>query len=124
MRELKFRAWDKSENNYVITPGDLGIDLEGNLLGWLADKGDYILEQFTGLRDKNGVEIYEGDIVQWKSKLIGRKGKNDVGFVGWDETHLIYLTLDRNSFTGFYGNSSPMTVIGNIHQNPDLLSHA
>ena len=103
MREIKFRAWDGEQ---MISPDY--IDREG-VAHWQANSiptVSKILLQFTGLLDKNGVEIYEGDVVEWGTE---RDFQMTVQFLIEEQRWVPYITESS-------------VVIGNIYENPELLT--
>ncbi len=118
MREIKFRVWCKYHNSFE--PHDIKIGLNGEIYhkGQYSIK-DHILLQFTGLHDKNGKEIYEGDIVVnwWDEKETVDEGR---GFVEMRNGCFGYET--KNKF--FFNIHSRLKVIGNIYENPELLKEA
>ena len=124
MRDIKFRAWDKSVKT-MCGVGEIhfchggikafgpGVHL-GN--GWVTEDNehkhhcDVILMQYTGLQDKNGKDIYEGDIV---NRVVYDDGEEYIQEVAWDE--------DRD-FLGWNINpGDQLKVIGNIYESPELL---
>jgi uncharacterized phage protein (TIGR01671 family) len=135
VREIKFRAINKrtGEIEYI----DDMYWFEENGVHGMDGKGhfdEYWMDEFTGLKDKNGVEIYEGDIVR-ANELSGFQDENYWGAIVQmplfdDEIH---GTVVYDSEQGMYklgGECSPLTngccyqdieVIGNIHQNLELL---
>jgi len=86
--------------------------------GWLdfVDPNDVILMQCTGLKDKNGTLIYEGDIVKDQDGKIYNIKWNDcyAYFVLWDSDDIEYYTFEEFNLT-------KLEVIGNIYENPELL---
>lgn len=135
MRKIKFRAWDKKTKKMrqvdSISFGIISIDDEGypvvNLLGrdcindtdiLLHREGNqYILMQSTNLFDKNGKEIYEGDILQ------GEEFKRP-SLVEWSDVYCsMDLKLIGTTLSCIMDKScgSRSEVIGNIYENPELL---
>lgn len=119
-REIKFRAWDKEEKKMFYDVQN-AYDSEpvwyGGFGEFLGDQS-YEVMQYTGLKDKNGKEIYEGDIV--KAIISGGTTKveyvNDLaGFNPWANS-IVYA--GRQSFIN---PSEEIEVIGNIYSNPELL---
>ena len=135
MREIGYRAWLKEEKRFIypkLILNDFGsvVEVAYNDIDISSDKiiehrliiEDVVLEQFTGLRDKNGKKIYEGDLI--KEVIYGRK------FVIWEVRYCqddccFELHRIRGAYFGdsLLGGGSQYEVIGNIHENKDLLEY-
>lgn len=123
MRELKFRVWDGYEMLSLSMAHTIGLiciqhdDKDSKWSNLLDSNYEHIkIMQFTGVTDKNGAEIYEGDIVSVK----------DLKRVGAYTTEVIYsgqgFKLKKNKTRILdYRELFLSTVIGNIYQNPELL---
>ena len=124
MRRLKFRVWNNKIKTWLVwfTIRDDGTILDSNLSGAYENwQEDCIIEQATGIEDKNGTMIYQGDIIQF---VVG-----DEAYVREviKEPELACFTLNKKgstpySFLEMYQmNVDEFEVIGNIHKNPELL---
>ena len=143
-REIKFRAWDK-KNKKMLYPGNEWYDICcGGVEGVLAiphstvydgvenKSKEWIPMQYTGLKDKNGREIYEEDIV--KFKLLTRDGENrGIGIVEWNDIERAWVVKVIKSDSGMpiwkyyllgFIKDEQLRVIGNIYENPELLEEA
>lgn len=134
MRELKFRAWSKTskEYNYKVLVGNNNPKDKNYTCNSILSDGKWLhfdefcgdIEQYTGLKDKNGTEIYEGDICSFFTK----NGKC-VGVVEWlDDLASFGLRMAKNNFLYTFSELNIMRVdldtlevAGNIHENPELL---
>lgn len=114
-RPIKFRVWDKKEKEY---PGDGMIYFFDIIAG---RNKRYVIEQFTGLLDKNGVEIYEGDLLRWKVRygLYGEMVECE-GRVVWDRNHSEYVVCGNGiSNLGNLTYLEKVEVIGTIHDKEE-----
>ena len=147
MREIKFRAWFEKDKRWLhgYEPGGpFGCNILGEVIvmgSWMSevrveDYNDVVVEQYTGLHDANGVEIYEGDILlyapygnmghgsSYSKKMVewGKTTDSD----GWAHCKHYEWTVGRDSLADIadsdYANDAYCEVIGNIHENPELLT--
>lgn len=145
MREIKFRAWDTMDKKWLRF--SFGIDPDGtvrsraHVTGGMK-MGYVILCQFTGLLDKNGKEIFGGDIVRWtrkKWRCFGHpmNGKDliEICEVYWREDKYGFWNDHRNEEgrvycsgpLGFEDDRADINfieVIGNIYESPELLKES
>ena len=127
MREIKFRAWDKVHNHWIPQQSycciliDDGVVMAKHALINVHGE-DIELTQFTGLKDKNGVEIYESDDVRYETT----KTEGDViGEMRWSEKQAKFGMRDKGEAVVYgvqaHDVAKRMKVIGNIYENPELL---
>jgi uncharacterized phage protein (TIGR01671 family) len=119
-KEIKFRAWDKV--NKIMTYNSINaINFDGEILlndGKFHDinKTDYILMQYTNLKDKNGKEIYEGDIVFSESNQYYKQDE-----IVWDCYDMGWDIGKKDCWKLRSPMSSKTEIIGNIYENPELM---
>jgi len=116
MRPIKFRAWDKQVKRMFYSDkfglSELFYTIEdGQING--------VIMQYTGLKDKNGKEIYEGDILDFYLR-------GSVWYVIWSKEKLAWMAHNpqkiwEDEYLYELANCNPLIVIGNIYQNPELL---
>lgn len=118
MREIKFRAWDLDEKKMYLIDKLTTEEWVTYTSKHVTGKGNTVFQQYTCLKDKNGIEIYEGDVVkdcshtggifkiEWCDDLIGYYAPVD-----WVEEEYLSLGL------------MDVEIIGNIYENPDLLAN-
>lgn len=114
MRDIKFRHYDKHLNDFLIFELlPVGIARDETIVSFDKDRASSPIEQFTGLLDKQGNEIYEGDIFNDGIAYCVIKWNADTAsFVSFDG--------DENHEVGCYLKNE--IIIGNIYQNPELLN--
>jgi len=122
MREIKFRAWDTETSE--MRDWD---DLYHLSFRCMSKDYDFELMQYTGLKDKNGKEIYEGDILQFIDMFDIPEHNKIIAPVVWHEPTLRLIPQDteENTRGGHYihhwDSVSDIEVIGNIYENQELL---
>lgn len=123
MRELKFRIWDKREQKFEASR-DMALSKNGDLY-YIRSAGNellevdneyYIIQQYTGLKDKNNKEIYEGDILRYINLIIGQV---IFAFGSYQVKTLENLNFGLDDIC----YHCTIEIIGNIYENPELLEN-
>ena len=131
MREIKFRAWNKGLRRMSLVQ-ELKFERRNNIVVHTKNSGgmndvNFFIMQFTGLKDKNNKEIYEGDIVRVITDYFGKGIENDfIGKIIYCEERMMFEIdiIKINIGEGFSSSSDyegELEVIGNIYENPELL---
>lgn len=136
-REIKFRAWFAQQNRmiYLGSPKndtalwieERGWDAVDHLMGkpesicsnYNNENPENILMQYTGLKDKNGKEIYEGDIMSWRGN--GNTDNTKLSCVIYEGAAFNVVGKTWSCRWNLDEYNESYEVIGNIHENPDLL---
>lgn len=128
MRTIKFRAWDKEHNKMInnftieVKNGDIRFPEHNDNFGSYSNDGDYILMQFTGLKDKHGQDIYEGDILIGESDILEYVGI--VFFCKQTASFMRRSNLKINGTISLYPLQTRLEIAeikGNIFENKELL---
>ncbi|MBD3275131.1 MAG: hypothetical protein GF372_07460 [Candidatus Marinimicrobia bacterium] len=125
MRDLKFRAWDREANNMMED-----VAFKFNEYGVYVESHDYIgnfrknrieIMQFSGLKDSNGNDIYEGDILEWTEDGVSKQR----GVVKWSDVNCGFVVTYGEDLAWFVtAPPRPMKIVGNIHESEVSTKHS
>lgn len=133
-RVIKFRAWDTIKKEWFNNNGGFAIDWDAS---HITDDNDermrtrptIVLQQFTGLQDKAGKEIYEGDIIKWDHyrQFSSARGlvSNGIGSVYWSEDVCWRVNIHDKGIRELLVNAyHSCEVIGNIYSSPSSIEES
>lgn len=118
MRDIKFRQFDKCINQFLffeLVNAEIVITND-KVVSFDDDRTDSPIEQYTGLKDVSGNEIYEGDLVAKDSDNFVK-----TGIVSFIHGCWMVASEDKEKYFNLHWHLSQVKVIGNVHQNPELL---
>lgn len=118
-KEIKFRAWDKKQNR-MTEPRDLHSLLIG-VGRWGEYIEDFDIMQFTGLKDKNGKESYDGDIVKDSRGDIYKIEYGYIAVLAKSKMAAFGLVSVADYYPSVLSDGQDIEIIGNIYENPELL---
>ena len=117
MREIKFRAWIGGSMILITSMHAEGVYDFNRVF-------PNPLMQYTGLKDRNGVEIYEGDVVRFYHTVGSRLDKNGIPHKGFHKQRVIEWKPTKLAVGYNFGDTKPenLLVVGNIYENPELIA--
>ena len=128
MREIKFRVWNTETNKMIVNVKEMGVFALQSIYSIdeflvIPTNEKYPLMQYTGLKDKNGVDIYEGDICRcWGgAEFNGYYEYNKIYEVKWQGSGFEMVIDDCGYGWNYSSGFEYIEVIGNIYENPELL---
>ena len=121
-RPLKFRVWDKIRLQFIYPENNnqqhFIIDLNGQFHNLQNGSGgnDYVVQQYTELKDKNDKEICEGDILEWKGEFIAE--------VFFEQENAAFVSKSKTDGKAFMSENYVLNfqIIGNIFEHSELLN--
>lgn len=123
MREIKFRAYDYDNKRFEYDVQDTHDEIIGDSFLNVLEEDRFVVEQYTGINDMNGVEVYEGDIIKFHVVMLSPDDK--VGYVkyypayGYSIMLPLGILLRQEYWASGYKHT--IEVIGNIHEDEELL---
>ena len=133
-RDLKIRVWGEQGGRFLKLSDGFRFDIEGRLWSNIPntesiDESEFVIQQYSGMSDKNGKEIYEGDILEW-GMSYDHTPFPKLRFVEFYLPQLIYKAVEVGDspvsveylFEAAPNSTRWCKVIGNIFENPELLN--
>lgn len=126
-REIKFRIWRAPDEYTKVSWMESWDSLLNYSMSdiFQLDNPDDVLEQFTGLKDRNGKDIYEGDILAWHSNIYRKQ--DWVGLVQYRGAGFVVQDDPKEFSTSTWlevacsKDANIVEIVGNVHENPELL---
>lgn len=123
MRDVKFRAYDYDNKCFEYDVQDTYDEEIGSSFLNILEEDRFAVEQYTGIKDMNGVEVYEGDVIKFHVVILSPDDK--VGYVTYYPEYGYSIMLSHGSLLRqeywASGDKHTIEVVGNIHEDKELL---